>query len=237
MLEILGIFYLCNANKKNALARGCKPGLYIGLTIGFWLGFEFLSIFVGAFNGLETTALYPLAIFSALLGGLISYILAKNCPKGTYVEPMDQMTLNSNRTAEKLIVPATLEIVCKKFFLGSRLGYPVTLNGQNIGALSSGKLITVNTNQKQNILCASDAYGQKSKPFLFTVENASRAQISFKPGKFLLESVSGGIPAAQVNIQQSLQSNPAAPSISYCRSCGAKVLMGGDCCTSCGASL
>ena len=237
MLEILGIFYLCNANKKNALARGCKPGLYIGLTIGFWLGFEFLSIFVGAFIGLETPVLYLLAIFSALLGGLISYILARNCPKGTYVEPMDQMTLNSNRTAEKLIVPATLEIVCKKVFLGSRMGYPVTLNGQNIGALSSEKLITVNTNQKQNILRASDAYGQKLKPFLFTVENASLAQISFKPGKFLLESVSGGIPASQANIQPNLQPNPAAPAVSFCRSCGAKVMMGGDYCSNCGASL
>lgn len=237
MLEILGIFYLCNANKKNALARGCKPGLYIGLTIGFWLGFEFLSIFVGAFSGLETTVLYPLALLCALLGGLISYILARNCPKGTYVEPMDQMTLNSNRTAEKLVIPATLEITCKKIFLGSRMGYPVTLNGQNIGSLSSGKLITANTNQKQNILRASDAYGQKLKPFLFTVENASLAQISFKPGKFVLESVSGSISAAQVNTQQNLQSNQAAPAVSYCRSCGAKVLMGGDYCTNCGSNL
>jgi len=138
MLEILGIFYLCNANKRNALERGCKPGLYIGLTIGFWLGFEFLSIFIGAFSGLDTSTLYPLALFSALLGGLISYILAKNCPKGTYVEPMDQMTLNSNRTAEKLSVPATLEIVSNKTFFGSRLSYPITLNGQNVRSLRSG---------------------------------------------------------------------------------------------------
>jgi len=65
----------------------------------------------------------------------------------------------------------------------------------------------------------------------------SRAQISFKFGKFLLESVSGGIPAAQANIQQSLQSNQAAPSVSFCRSCGAKVLMGGDYCTKCGSNL
>ena len=89
-------------------------------------------------SGLDTSTLYPLALFSALLGGIISYILAKNCPKGTYVEPMDQMTLNSNRTAEKLSVPATLEIVSNKTFFGSRLSYPITLNGQNVGSLRSG---------------------------------------------------------------------------------------------------
>lgn len=237
MLEILAIFYLCKANKRNALERGCKPGLYIGLTIGFWFGFEFLSIIVGAYNGLDFSALYPLALFSALLGGLISYILAKNCPEGTYVEPMDQMTLNSNLMAEKLSVPATLEIVSKKTFFGSQLSYPITLNGQNVGSLKSEKRMSVNTNQKQNILRTSDAYGRKLKPFMFTVENGSRAQISFHLGKFLLESVSGGIPAEQVNIQQSLQPNQAAPSVGFCRSCGAKVLTDGDYCANCGSIL
>ena len=47
MLEILFIIFLSNKNKANAISRGRKPGMFIGLTIGLWFGLEFLGAFIG----------------------------------------------------------------------------------------------------------------------------------------------------------------------------------------------
>ena len=86
MLEIFGIMMLCKANKKNALARGKRPGGFIALTIILWVGLELVGFFVGALTEIE----YGSILFGygfAGLGALISFLLAKFGPKGDYVDP------------------------------------------------------------------------------------------------------------------------------------------------------
>ena len=58
MLEIFGIMMLCKANKKNALARGKRPGGFIALTIILWIGMEFLGIFIGTMADLQDSFLH-----------------------------------------------------------------------------------------------------------------------------------------------------------------------------------
>ncbi|MGI6580502.1 MAG: hypothetical protein ACOX3H_09760 [Saccharofermentanales bacterium] len=103
MLEILGIILLCNVNKKNALARGRKPGGFIALTICLWLGLEFLGAFIGgaANLGLGT---YGLAIGMAVIGAIISYFAAKNCKPGNYVPPAQTMMQNNAPNVEPFTV-------------------------------------------------------------------------------------------------------------------------------------
>ncbi len=76
MLEIFGIMALCNINKKNAAARGEKPGKYIAFTILLWVGLEFFGALIGALAELGMGT-YILAMIFAGIGGFISYIIAK----------------------------------------------------------------------------------------------------------------------------------------------------------------
>lgn len=84
---MLGVYYLYMANKKNALARGRKSGLFTAITLVMWFGFEVTGIIIGILAGLEGYAIYFPALMGALFGGLLSYLIAKNCKKGTYVPP------------------------------------------------------------------------------------------------------------------------------------------------------
>ena len=95
MLEIFGLIMLCKANKKNALARGKKPGGFIALTIILWVGLELLGFFIGTLSEIE----YGYFIFGygfAGIGALISFLCAKFGPKGDYVDPKAQQTLDAN---------------------------------------------------------------------------------------------------------------------------------------------
>ena len=228
MLEILGIYYLYLANKRNALARGRKSGLFTALTLVMWFGFEITGFVLGILVGLEGYAIYVPGLLGALFGGLLSYLIAKNCKKGTYVAPEVIMAQNVARTAQRLNVPATVEIVRPSSLIGALASFPLMLNGQSIGTLSNGKTITAVTSQTQNILSGSNSYGEPLKPLLFTVGNGSHVICKFKPGNLKLESVSAGI------------AQPAAPKpfiVQFCRTCGTKLSQSGDYCTNCGANL
>ena len=86
MLEIFGIMMLCKANKKNALARGRRPGGFIALTIILWVGLELVGFVIGAMTEIE----YGYFLFGygfAGIGALISFLCAKFGPKGNYVDP------------------------------------------------------------------------------------------------------------------------------------------------------
>lgn len=86
MLEIFGIMMLCKLNKKNAIARGRKPGLFIALTIIMWVGMEIIGIVIGNMMDLSYGAV--LVIYGcAGLGALGSFLIAKFAPKGNYVDP------------------------------------------------------------------------------------------------------------------------------------------------------
>ena len=86
MLEVFGIMMLCKLNKKNAIARGRRPGGFIALTIILWVGMELLGFFLGGFLEIEYGTVF-LAYGCAGLGALASFLIAKFGPKGNYVDP------------------------------------------------------------------------------------------------------------------------------------------------------
>ena len=81
MLEILFLIFLCRKNAANAVMLGRKPGGFIALTLCLWVGMEFLGGFIGGLADLGTGT-YLLALLLAALGGLGSYLAAKNCRYG-----------------------------------------------------------------------------------------------------------------------------------------------------------
>ena len=90
MLEILAIAWLCNLNSKNAVSRGRKPGLFILLTILCWFGGEVIGGVIGAILELDIAILF-LALGFGILGGVVSFLIAKNCKPGDYV-PQEKKT-------------------------------------------------------------------------------------------------------------------------------------------------
>lgn len=47
MLEVFAVIGLCKLNRKNAIARGRRPGGFIALTIVLWIVLEFIGFIVG----------------------------------------------------------------------------------------------------------------------------------------------------------------------------------------------
>lgn len=90
MLEVFAVIALCKLNRKNAIARGRRPGGFIALTIILWLVFEFIGAILGIIifgrNNSTVTVMF-VALPCAALGGLISFLCAKYGPKGNYVDP------------------------------------------------------------------------------------------------------------------------------------------------------
>jgi len=98
MLEVLAIIGLCRVNKRNAIARGKRPGGFIALTIVLWVVLEIIGMIVGTVvqyavigesgssSGLSLTVILFTYGFAGI-GALISYLCAKLGPKGDYVDP------------------------------------------------------------------------------------------------------------------------------------------------------
>ena len=88
MLEIFAIISLCRVNKRNAIARGHRPGGFIALTIILWVVFEIIGMVIGAlvFDNSYLSVLF-IALPCAALGGLISFLITRNLPQGNYVDP------------------------------------------------------------------------------------------------------------------------------------------------------
>ena len=95
MLEIFGIISLCKLNKRNAIARGRRPGLFIALTIILWVGMELLGFFIGSFLEIEYGTVF-IAYGFAGLGALGSFLIAKFVPKGNYVDPNSNPVVMNN---------------------------------------------------------------------------------------------------------------------------------------------
>ena len=97
MLEFFAIYSLCRVNKRNAIARGRKPGGYIALTIVLWVVMEIIGMIVGnvlqyaIFGEPATSGLNFFVIIVtysiAGIGALISFLCAKFAPRGDYVDP------------------------------------------------------------------------------------------------------------------------------------------------------
>ena len=80
MLEILAIIFLCKKNSENAKARGKKGGVATFYTILLWFGCEVIgaAIFFMIFDEHMFVAAYALTLLSAVVGGVISYFIAKS---------------------------------------------------------------------------------------------------------------------------------------------------------------
>ena len=228
MLEIWAMMLLCNKNKANALARGRKPGGFVGLTVTLWIGMELLGIVIGVAAELGM-ATYLLAILFAALGGLISYLIAKNCPLGNYVLPVNILAGNILQNAELLAQPARIDIVRGSSFVGAVVRWSFNLNGRDVGSLSNGQSLTVYTNQRQNILRATDSYGTEIAPLIFDIQNGSYAEVYFKANKFIWKDSKGIFPVREAE--------PKTPAevVDFCYACGSKFAPGSMFCTKCGA--
>ena len=232
MLEILGILMLCNKNKANALARGRKPGGFVGATIALWFGLELIGFLIGLAAGLETLIAYVPGLVCAIIGGVISYLVAKNCKPGSYVPPVNAISENIARYAQPLATPARIDIIRESSMVGAVVSWSFVLNGQSVGSLGNGKAMTAFTNQRQNILRATDAYGTEIAPYVFDMENGSYAAIHFKANKFLPEHSSGILPPT---IPQSAQPQSVPPqTAAFCRTCGAPLAEDVTFCIKCG---
>lgn len=190
MLEILAIGLLCRANKKNALARGRKPGGFIALTIILWFVLEFVGAFIGAFLDIGY-GIYVMALVFAGMGALISYLVAKNCKPGNFVAQEQVLTQAVINNAQPLLGPVQLTIVRESSIMGAAISWSFSLNGQVVGKLGNGKAMTVSTAQRQNELRAKDVYGNEIGPFYFDVQDGVAAEVHFKAGKFLPEQSVG----------------------------------------------
>ena len=98
MLEVLAIIGLCKLNKRNAIARGQRPGGFIALTIVLWIVMEIIGMIVGVIvqyatvGNIDSEYSFKLLVFIfaygfAGIGALISFLCAKFGPKGDYVDP------------------------------------------------------------------------------------------------------------------------------------------------------
>lgn len=97
MLEFLAVFGLCKVNRRNAIARGRRPGGYIALTIVLWIVMEIIGVIVGTvlqyslFGERDSSGLNLFILIIAYsfagIGALISYLCAKFAPQGDYVDP------------------------------------------------------------------------------------------------------------------------------------------------------
>ena len=190
MIEIIGIIILVNTNKKNALARGRKPGGFAALTVILWVGLELLGVLIGSLLELGYLT-YVLAIFMAAIGGLASYLVAKHCKPGDYVAPAEIIKQNMAANIEPLAYPANITIVRESSMVSALVSWTFTLNGRQVGSLGNGKAMTVTTNQRQNILIATDGYGTELPPFTFEVAPGAQAQVFFKINRFLPEKSIG----------------------------------------------
>ncbi|SDO06727.1 hypothetical protein [Acetanaerobacterium elongatum] len=184
MLEILLLMLLCKTNKKNALARGRKPGGFIALTIILWLVLEFVGAFIGAFLDIGY-GIYVMALLFAGTGALISYLAAKNCKPGNFVAQEQVRTQEVINNAQPLLAPIPLTIVREGSLVGAAVSWSFSLNGQPVGSLGNGKAVTLSTAQRQNVLSATDVYGFGITPYYFDVQDGVAAEVHFKAGKFL----------------------------------------------------
>lgn len=172
MLEIIALIYLWRANGANARMRGKKAIKYQILTLALWFGMELAGVVIGI---MITTAFfsadyaiygsYLFGIIGAVLGGILSYNLAKSGPvtnapsyhQEKTVESQPQMqsgyVLNEadNSKQAHLKVPATVFIREELGgYGGNQDGF--YLNGKYIGSLYPGMECILKTTMIKNTI-------------------------------------------------------------------------------------
>lgn len=187
MLEFVGIYFLSKKNGQNAEARGQKPTLYKVLTWVLWLGLETLGFVIAVWLTQTRLMVYLLALLFAGVGGLISYLIAANCPQGNYVSPTQrvQQMQRAQFAARPLPAPCTINIVRDKNFVSSLATFSVFLNEQMIGSLSNGQSMMAQTMVEMNVLRLTSNMVLSSDPVLyFSVMPGQSAEIHFSSDAF-----------------------------------------------------
>lgn len=187
MLEVLGLVLLINLNMKNATKRGRKPGLFAALTIILWVVFELLGALVVGMTLREVSIVtYLIVIAFALVGGLISFLIAKNCKEGDYNPSAAQAQLLDQiaQQAKPLEIPAKILLVRDRSMVSAALPITFSLNGKTLCQLNNRASFAFEAAQSRNILIAVDQYGSQSKPLVFDIESGAQAEIHFRPFKF-----------------------------------------------------
>lgn len=193
MLEIAGVIALALKNKKLALARGRRPGWFMALTFILWFGLEIAGSFIGVAAGLELLGIYLVALPMAGLGGLVSYLIAKNCRPGEYY-PASSMAPPPVFQAQPLEQHATIDIIRDYSMRGDITSWKFILNGETVGSLTNGSQRSTTTRQRQNTLRAVSEDGREYAPLLFDVESGGHAEIHFKGDRFEREASAGILP-------------------------------------------
>jgi hypothetical protein len=228
---VIGVL-LAMHNKKLALARGRRPGLFIFLTLILWFGLEITGAIIGVslfgWSIDELSSMLYLLLLSygmAGLGGLAAYLAAKSCKPGDYYpsQPMGAYASMppygaqpwgappfgaqpDQAPADPLDEPATLEIVRDASLRGDITSWTFALNGETVGSLGNGASRRTGTKQRQNTLTAVSDDGTQCMPLRFNVESGGQAEIHFKVDRFVPEASTGITPPAPP-----AQAQPAAP--------------------------
>ena len=190
MIEILFLIFLSNKNASNAKERGRKPGVFIALTIILWFVFEISGAAIG--NAMELGyGAYLIAFPMAALGGLLSYIIAKNCKEGDYVDPAQSTVQEVMENPEPMSLPTSINVIRDSSFVGVAVKWNIFLNGTQIRKKKNGESINAVTNQRNNVLMACNAQGGHFDPLAFEVIDGSVAEIHFKSGNFLPKECKG----------------------------------------------
>ena len=184
MLEILGLIYLSGKNKSNAVKRGRKPALFIALTFLLWIGMEAAGIAVALLAGWQSVA-YIVGLALGIGGGVISYLLAKNCRSGVFVSEAIRLEQAIEQSAERLEEPAGIKLIRERSIIGIAADWAFTLNGQPVGSLASGEYIKIQTDRRQNILRTTDVSGNEAPHMAFDMESGGWAEICFKGDRFV----------------------------------------------------
>ncbi len=198
MLEIIAVTMLLTANKKNALMRGRNPWPFAALGLILWFLFEVFGFFLGAVFGEGEFTPYLTGILCAALGGLLSYLISKNCKIGNYKTRSARAIAAVVDRGELLNKPALLRITREKSFAASFATCPIALNGMALPPLKNGESIEITTNQKQNVLTTSytSLYGAyEQPPYLFNVEDGGHAQLFLKASSIQWKKSMGVLPS------------------------------------------
>lgn len=224
MLEIAAIILLVIRNKKNAIARGRKPGAFIALTIILWFGFEIIGAVIGVLAGLDILIAALLGLGTAAIGGLISYLVTKSCKPGDYYTPVRMGAYSPMPPVsaplppvQPLDTPATIDIVRDYSLKGDITSWKFILNGETVGSLGNGAMRSTTTQQQHNILRAVSDDGLECAPLQFDIESAGRAEIHFKGDRFERESCTGIMPISVPLMPPSMPVMPYAPPVTLRR--------------------
>ncbi|MDR2437213.1 MAG: hypothetical protein LBD17_03995 [Endomicrobium sp.] len=191
VLLVIQLSLLCTLiiiNAKIANSRGRKGGMFAFLTFVLWVVFGLLGAFLAYMvSGGKMQPILITATVFAIIGGIISYLIARNCTTGDYIAlEGDKLLL-----ASPLDTPVTLTIQREKSSLSKFVPYSVSLNGVEIGDLKNGESIQSSTNLVENGMSVVSQQGIDLKPFYFIVKAGTNALITFNSSRFMPELCRG----------------------------------------------